>query len=128
MYKFKIGDLAKVIGTNEHHNFAVGEVVEIVNILEDYGVLKCTLHENERITQYMTSKELQPVGLSLFDLLAAQPLPSSLAGHFKRVGSILELFESIPHDYVLQCIREVSLTPLERSALGCLLTQYQEEA
>ena len=125
MREFKIGDLAKVIGSNAHHNFAVGDVVEIVDIL-DYGVLECAPPDTIGLTQYMIPTELQPVGLSLFELLAAQPLPASLAQHFKRVDSILELFESMPHGYILQCIQEVSLTPLERAALGCLLTQYQE--
>ena len=125
MREFKIGDLAKVIGSNEHHNFAVGDVVEIMDILE-YGVLECAPPDTIGLTQYMIPTELQPVGLSLFELLAAQPLPAPLARHFKHVGSILELLESMPHGYVLQCIQEVSLMPLERAALGALLAQYQD--
>lgn len=127
MRELKIGDLAEVTCSSDHHTFAIGDVVKIVEILDDYGVLKCALPDDTiGITQYMTTTELQPVGLSLFDLLAGQPLPAPLAVHFRYIGSILELFENIPHGYVLQCIREVSLTPLERAVLCCLLAQYQD--
>ena len=56
--------------------------------------------------------------------LLAQPLPYPLASHFKACDSIRELFETPSSGYVLQCINQVALSPLERVTLLALFDAY----
>lgn len=131
MLQYCVGDKLTVICANNNHDFAVDEVVYVVSV-HGGNLIKCAnvsghSHFLEPTEVELVANEAEREPFTLFDLLAAQLLPAPLAWHFKRVGSILELFESMPHGYVLQCIQEVSLTPLERAVLGCLLAHYQEK-
>lgn len=56
----------------------------------------------------------------MIETLLAAPLPQPLAAHFKRIESVGALFESMPLDYVRQCIEQTALTPFERAALLAL--------
>ena len=59
--------------------------------------------------------------------LLAAPLPQPLAAHFKRIGSVGELLESIPLAYARQCIEQTAITPFERAAMLALLETTEIE-
>ena len=64
---------------------------------------------------------------TLTETLLNQRLPCYLGMHFKRIDTVGELFESIPLDYVRQCIEQTAITPFERAALLALLETMEIE-
>ena len=56
----------------------------------------------------------------LEDAILSAPLPQPLSAHFKRIASVGELLESMPLDYVRQCIEQTALSPFERAAMLAL--------
>ena len=63
----------------------------------------------------------------MVETLLSAPLPQPLAAHFKRIDTVGELFESIPLDYVRQCIEQTALSPFERYAMLALLETTEIE-
>lgn len=64
---------------------------------------------------------------TLTETLRAQQIPYPLSLHFKRIDSVGELFESMPLDYVRQCIEQTALSPFERAAMLALLENTEIE-
>lgn len=119
---FKIGYAFTVVN-DYSHNFAIGSTV----MLESFGNYETMANFSSpgySFTQVLTPEQLAPLASpapSVMDTLLAQPLPYPLSTHFKAVDSIGELFETMPLDYVRQCIEQTAFTPFERVTLLALL-------